>query len=286
MSLLFAICGKKDNPVTKEVPLNAEAQTAVESVFSGQAREFRQNIERPFDENWIPDDDEIMTIGVPQDVTIFTQIMEALETGVAPIDTQRFDSEDILALAVKDGASLLVQRFLVGQSLTKSRLALLFRNGTFTHLTETAFHLDKELLCIIEEGLIKFRSLQRLGRLIKTSKIFRAATDSEVSAFVESNANLFDVSDIPAFVKNTNRNARKYIKSITTQGLLGQSTAQSLRKEARKTNLDIQVRKNKIVMPEGSKDINDLMQFLNDGRFPGPISGQPYITNSRRLVKA
>ena len=254
MSLLFAICGPKDDLMAKEVPLNEEAQDAVESVFVSQAQDFRQMTERPFDENWIPDDDEIMTVSIPQDVTIFEQIIDGLETGFQTIDTKHFDSEEIQALAVKDDSSLLIQTFRMGQTLTKNRLALLFRNGTFTHLKETAFHLDKELLCIIEDGQIKFRSLYKLGRLIKTSKIFKEATNSEVSAFVQNNSRLFHVSDIDTFVKNTNRSARKHIKSIISQDLLGQCTVQSLRTAAQKTDLDIQInKKGKIVMPEGSK---------------------------------
>ena len=282
MSLLFAICGEKNNLSAKEVPLNEIAQEAVKSTFVDQAHDFRQSIERPFDQNWIPDDDEIMTVSVPQDVTIFKQILETIETSFESIDTNEFESESIRALAIKNEESVLVQVFRVGQSLTKNKITLLFRRGAFTHLKETAFHLDKELVCIIEDGLIKFRSLHKLGRIINTSRIFRAATDSEVQAFVQNSLNLFLVSDIDTFVKNTNRNARKYIKSIITQGILGQCTVRSLREEARKTRLDIRVKDHKIVMPEGSSEITELMQFLNEGRYPGPISGQPYITNSRR----
>ena len=285
MSLLFAICGKKDNLLAKEIPLNEEAQAAVESIFLEQAQDFQQNNEIPYDPNWNLSDDEIMTIRIPQNVTIFKQIQETMETSFEPIDTKNFDSENIQALAIKDEERVLVQTFRTAQSLTKDKLALLFRRGTFTHLKETAFHLDKELLCIIEDGLIKFRSLKKLGRIINTTTIFRAATNSEVRSFIQNNAGLFSVSNIDDFLHNTSRNARIYIASIIEAGALGQHTVQTLLEEADKTNLKVQVnQRGKIVMPESSNEITELLRFLNDGRYPGPISKQTYITNSRRLA--
>lgn len=285
MSLLFAICGKKDNLLAKEVPLNEEAQTAVKSTFLGQAEDFREENEIPYDPNWNQDETEIMTIQVPQDTRVFKQILETNETGFEPIDTNNFDSEDIRALAVKDHESILVQRFRVAQSLTKNKLALLLHMGTFTHLRDTAFHLDHELLCIIEDGLIKFKNFHKLGRIINTSTIFRVATDSEVREFLENNSDLFHVPDINNVVKTVNRNTRKYIKSIVDNRILEQRNVRAISREANKTNLDVRVKGGKIVLPERSDEITELMRFLNEGRYLGPISGQPYITNSRRPAK-
>lgn len=287
MSLLFAICGKKDNLLAKQVPLNEEAQSAVESIFLGQARDFQQNNEIPYDPNWKLGDDEIMTMDIPQDATIFEQIQKTMETSFESIDTNNFDSEKIQALAIKDEERVLVQTFRTAQSLTKDKLALLCRRGTFMHLKETAFHLDKELLCIIEDGLIKFRSLKNLGRIINTTTIFRAATNSDVRSFIKNNSKMFSVSNIDDFLNNTNRNARIYITSIRETGALKTHTVQTLLAKADMAKMNIQTDQGgKIMMPESSNEITELMQFLNDGRLPGLIvEDNVYLTNSRRPLK-
>ena len=44
----------------------------------------------------------------------------------------------------------------------------------------------------------------------------------------------------------------------------------------------MKVNNGKIVMPSTGGGITELMRFLNDGRYVGPVSGEAYITNSRR----
>ena len=39
-----------------------------------------------------------------------------------------------------------------------------------------------------------------------------------------------------------------------------------------------------IVMPIDAKDIKTLLQFLNESRYSGPMSGQDFVTNSQRPV--
>ena len=201
MSLLLALCGEKDNILVKEVPLNEATQRDVNDVFKEQEASFREGNEVPFDQNWTSENDEILTVGIPQGVTVFKEIFETIATSFEPIDTNNFASEDIRALAIKDKKRILVQAFRAGQSLSHKRFSLLYRDGTFTRLKESAFHLDNKLVCIIENGLIKFRSLHNLGCIIDTSTIFNEATDAEVNAFVKNNAKLFSISDHAAFIE-------------------------------------------------------------------------------------
>ncbi len=80
----------------------------------------------------------------------------------------------------------------------------------------------------------------------------------------------------------TSRNARKYMASLLRSGVLRNHTAQTLRKASTGTQLEIEVRDDKVVMPTGSGEITELMRFVNDRRYVGPVSGDAFITNSRR----
>lgn len=284
MALLLAVCGDKAAASVKEVPLNRVAQEAVGEAFQKQEVDFRKGVEASFDENWMRDTDEIATAAVPAGVGLFDDIL----TG-SQVDLERMsdgDFEDVRGLAMKPNTGherVLVQVYAPGQSLTRPWLvSLLYEDGTYTRLESPGFRLDEKLVCIVEDGLIKFRSLHKLGRVIDTSAIFGAATDGDVRQFADDYSSMFDIPDQSAFVEGTSRNARKYITSVARSGVLRRHTVQSLRDAASGTKLEIRVKNGKIVMPSTGGGITELMRFLNDGRYVGPVSGEAYITNSRR----
>lgn len=284
MALLLAICGDKVAASVKEVPLNAVAQQAVGDAFRKQEAEFRDGVETPFDENWMRDNDEILTAALPTGIAVFDEILTGSQVDLERINEEDF--EDVRALAMKPDAGherVLVQVFALGQSLTRPFwVSLLYEGGTYTRLESPGFRLDDKLVCIVEDGLIKFRSLHKLGRVIDTSVIFGAATDREVRQFSTDYSLMFDFGDVSAFVDATSRNARKYITSVARSGVLKKHTVQSLQGAATGTKLVMKVQNGKIVVPSTGGGITELMRFLNDGRYVGPVSGEAYITNSRR----
>ena len=287
MALLLALCGEKHELSVKEVPLSASAHEAVTAAFASQEVTFRDGEERPFDQNWLNEGDEIATTSIPASVEVFDQIKLSTDTTLGPVD--RGDVEEIRGLAIvpEDGGMerILVQLFAATQSLSRPWLvSLFFDQGTYTRLEAPGFRLGDKLVCIVEDGAIKFRSLHNLGHVIDTSAIFSAATDREVTVFADRYSNLFEVSDVNGFVYGANRNARKYMASLASSGVLQNHTVVTLEEASRRTGLRIEVRNGKIVMPSRGGEITELMRFLNDGRYVGPISGKAFITNSRRLA--
>lgn len=283
--LLLALCGEKHDLEIREVPLSGPVQQDVVSAFLRQEEVFRGAEEKPFDENWLNDGDEIETTPIPKDVSVFDRILNLADIELEPIDTNNL--EKVRGLAIKVGGQgkerILVQLFAKSQSLSREGLVALFvENGIYTRLKSSTFCLADKLVCIVEDGLIKFPSLHNLSRVIDTSAIFSVATDKDVKSFAEIHTNLFEISDVSQFVSCASQNARKYMMSIAKSGVLQHHTAQILKDKATKTHLSVELRNGKIIMPNKRKDITELMRFLNDGRYIGPISGDTLITNSKR----
>ena len=296
---LLALCGEKQDLSVKDVNLSAAAHGAVAEAFLSQEATFREGEEKPFDQDWLIEGDEIAVAPVPESETVFHQINPSAaprsgdgqprpttDTERAPVDPGDLDHIRGLAMVPKRGGErILVQSFAATQSLTRPWLvSLLYERGTYTRLESPAFRLNDKLVCIVEGSLIKFRSLHYLGRVIDTSAMFRAATDREVELFAEKYSNLFDVDDTAGFVDRANRNTRKYMASLATNQVLRNHTAETLQQASRGTQLELEVRNGKIVMPSGRSEVTELFRFLNDGRYIGPISGRAFITNSRRPV--
>lgn len=278
---LLALCGEKHELSVERVPLSEAAHQAVLEVFANQETTFRDGEETPFDQNWLNEGNDISTAPIPESVDVFDRIRQSTDTSLPPVG----DIENIRGLAMKPegGQRILVQVFAAAQLLGRRwYVSLLYEGGTYTQLESSGFRLGDKLVCIAEDGLIKFRSLHTLGRVIDTSGIFTDATDEEVTAFANTYSNLFDIADVGDFVGSSSRNARKYMVSLASSGALQGHTAATLQEASQGTRLTITVRDGRIMMPTKSGEVTELMRFLNDGRYVGPISGEAFITNSRR----
>lgn len=283
---LFAACRTHDGQlIAKRVRLDANVQQAVEAVFAEQEAAFRQGVtdEVPFDGSWTPNEDEFLTIDVPAEAQIFADTINANAMAVDDIDTAAFAAEGIKALftgmPVNGATKVLVQRF-TSQQVLERRFALLQQGNAFRRLSEPAFTLDNSLACIIEDGTVKFKSQHKLRSIINMLEIYREATEQEVQTFA-AHASL-EVADAVGFVNVTNQVSRKLIHAIVNNGTLDNYTPVQIQAAAQQTDLAINVQNGRIVMPTTHVDIKALLQFLNESRYSGPLSGQAFVTNSQR----
>lgn len=282
---LFAACRVNGNLVAKRVRLDNTVQQAVETIFNDQEAVFRDGVtsEVAFDGTWNPDDDEFLTIDIPAEASIFADTINANAVAVPDINTAAFGNEGIKAIftgsTVNGATKVLVQRF-TSQQMLERKFALLQHGNAFRRLSDPAFSLDTSLTCIVEGDKIKFKSQHKLRSIINMLDIYRAATDQEVQAFA-GHASL-DVADVAAFVANTNQTTRKLIHAVAKNGTLDTYTPAAIQAAAQGTGLNIDVQNGKIVMPEEHAEIKAVLQFLNESRYSGPLSGQPFVTNSQR----
>jgi hypothetical protein len=284
---LFVACRANGELVAKRVRLDATVQQAVETMFNNQEAAFREGVteEVVFNGSWSPDEDEFLTLDVPAEAAIFESTILGNATAVPDLDAAHFAEEGIKALftgIVRNGAAkVLVQRFTSQQLLTR-RFSLLQQGNAFRRLTDAAFTLDNSLTCIIENGKIKFKSMQKLRSIIDMVELYRAATDEEVQTFA-GHINL-SVWDVPAFVAITNQTSRKLIHAVAESGTLDHYTPAEIQTAAQSTGLTVTIQNGKVEMPREHGGIKALLQFLNESRYSGPLTHHPYVTNSQRPV--
>jgi hypothetical protein len=114
---LFAACRIDGELIAKRVRLDNTVQQAVEAVFNNQEAEFRRGVtsEVDFDGSWKPDEDEVLSIDVPQEGALFADTIDANPLSIREIDTAHFDTEGIKALftgvRVNRATKVLVQGF-------------------------------------------------------------------------------------------------------------------------------------------------------------------------------
>ena len=288
MANLLAICGQKTHPHLKLVPMDAPLQGDITQIFREQEQAFRTGcIERDFNQNWTPDENEISTVDIPTETLLFDRIHEAHVTNMSGINRVDIEQDQIKALAMEiseEGSSrILVQRFTKSQILDRG-FTLFMEGSSFNRINKTAFRIDQKLVCIVENGLIKFKSYRSLGGFIETSTIVREATREEVSEFLGND--LIEVTHPEEFHSALNSIGRSKIHSILDRGLLEHKDASALANEAIAAGVHIRLRENRIVMPSRSAEINELLHFLNEGRYRSPVSNRPMMANSYRPAES
>lgn len=285
---LFVACGKDDSLIAKRVRLDKDAQQSVGDLFAEQESNFRKEVDEeiPFDGNWTPDKNQVLTIDVPDEAQVFQDAVTVNLPSIGSMNRANFANENIKALftgvPMDSGYKILVQWFTTRQLLDR-RFTLLSNGDTFNRVTNPAFTLDTSLTCIIEGGKIKFKSFHKLRSIIDLSAIYREATDEEVREFAVHAS--IGVDDPDAFVNTVDEQIRKLIHMVAKEKILDEHSAEDIQSAAAETKLTIEIRDDKIIMPTGRREIKDLLRFLNEGRYVGPISGLTYETNSRKVVQ-
>lgn len=284
---LFAACRVGNDLIAKRVRLDLNVQQAVVAVFSDQEAVFRNGItdEVDFDGSWKPDENEVLVMDIPQDARVFVDTINANAVAIPELDTATFDQENIKALftgVVHNGATkVLIQQFSARQLLSR-RFSLLQQGNAFRRMTDQAFALDNSLTCVAEDGKLKFKHFQKMRSIVNLLDVYREATDQEVQSF-SSHAS-FEVADHAAFLASADQVSRKLMHAINRSGTLDNYTVPEIETAANAVGVGVTVNAGRIVMPTERAEVKKLLRFLDDGLYEAPLSGQRYITNSKRLA--
>ena len=284
---LFAACRVDGEFQMKRVQLQGSVQDQIEEIFGQQAQGFFNGIddEIPFDGGWKPDRNQLLTIEITDEAALLKDTLAQSIFAVDPIDTENVAGEGIRAIFTGGTGGgndvVLAQNFHVGQVLGRgNKISLIFEGNAFRRLDTSAFSLDSSLTFVVDGDLIKFKSFQKLRSILNVSHLYREATDPEVIAF--SGHPSFDVDDTEALLDSADEVVRKLISSITGSNVLNILSPSQLQQMAKTTNLNLQLQNGKMVLPTDRRSLKDVLQFLNDDRWLGLLSGTPYVTNSKR----
>ena len=284
---LFAVCRIKGELCCRRVPLDGTIQDEVEEIFSSQADVFFAGVddEVPFDGRWKPDENELLTVELTPEAEILRRTLHGNATAIEPLDIANFVNSGVKALFTGDGngnvGRVLGQRFTAGQVLDR-RFALFLQGNTFRRLTDSAFTLANSLAFVIEGGSIKFRSFANLRAIFNVMEIYRDATDHELREF--GNHPNLRVAEMEHFVSTADQMTRKLVNAVMASGVLDEYKPSEIQNVAASTQLDLELQDGCIVLPSQRRALKSFLQFLDESRYNGPLSGRTYVTNSRKPV--
>jgi hypothetical protein len=288
MTNLLALCKPTDGVLTiKRVQITQPVQDIVGGLFHQQAIEFLEGIEEeiPFGGDYKPDADEILVLDAPNEIGLM-QASVSNPIGLETISAGNFINENIRGLFVGAGdgvgARILIQAFTAQQLLTRNRLMLIHAldGNTFRQVTEPSFTLDSKLVAIAEGGRLKFKSFHLVKRIFALDEVYRVATDQQIDAFC-GHASL-QVPDLNAFKTSADQIIRKLVHAVSTSNVLDQCPVADIQTKAAALEVPLEIQNGRIDMPMERQQIKQLLRFLDDSIYEGPISARRLVTNSKR----
>lgn len=283
---LYAACRPNGPLEVRHVQVTAQVAGQLDPIFQAQGAAFMSgvNAEIDFNGDWKPDDDEILVVrGLPE-AQILINAVNQNAIALPVLDVANFDAEGVRALFTTDGAGpnlrILAQNFGPNQILS-NRMSFLYDNNTFRRLTEPAFTLGTQLVATIDaQGDVRFKSYPMLRRILDVKPVFRAATDRELTTFCASPC--LAIADRAGFIGDADEVIRKQVLAITKSQVLVDHTVDDLEAYANAIGFDLVVNGGRIQMPDERKARKNLLSFLLNRVYLGPINQQLFITNSTR----
>lgn len=285
---LYALCENEDSYQVKGIPLDADTQDAVSRIFNNQREIFLNNKrEISFSGDWKPDDDEILSITIPNDAQAIIDTYDIRNHLLLPtLDLNEFDTTPIKALfgSSDDGHTILVQKFSQAQYLAR-KFSLFLDNQTYRKLVSPTISLDSKLLCVISNGYVKFNNFSNMRCVFDMKDYYREATNEDIEMF--ANLPSITVDDVENLKDIANQNIRKRIHNLLKSNVLSDFSATDIQNKALEHGFGnlITIQNNKISLPNDAKEIIKILCFLDEKLYRGVFSELVIMANSTKTAE-
>ena len=181
---------------------------------------------------------------------------------------------------------MLFQNFTGGQVIKPGGI-IFRRNNTYKSIEGSALRLDNKLMAVYfpKSKTLSFRNARSVNKFLPLSGASYEASNKDIRDIV--NHDLFECKNAEEIVTSATQFARTEFAILRASEILerltakfGSHTAVSVRDRAAEHGIQIQVQEDKIVFPTESADATELLQFLNQQIFRGPLTNELLQTNS------
>lgn len=163
-------------------------------------------------------------------------------------------------------------------------LSIILDGDVFRQIEEPGLQLSDQVHVVLKNGVALFDQDRIARRLIDVSQYYREATDDDVDAFVASTAFVFESED--GFRQQADEWVRKRIALISDTGVLERCTPRQIREKAATYGIDVRIeranRREQVVLPAQKRAMKELLKFLGEDIFSGPLTDIQYVSNSKR----
>lgn len=191
-------------------------------------------------------------------------------------------------MSTRNPTRVLFQGFERRRLLAKDRWTFLQDPTVFSRVDRPGFTVGDSIHAIYDDRALLFRSFTVTSRFISLIDIFNEASDDKVQEVLQHR--LLHVDDVPAVLQNADTVMRKQFAAVAELGVLDKVEPARFKETAREFDIEIALhgargKAKTIVFPNTKKEQKELLTFLTEGYFKGPLTGTAYQSNSHRPKK-
>ncbi|MBO2588863.1 Kiwa anti-phage protein KwaB-like domain-containing protein [Shewanella algae] len=279
------------NTQVKRIRVQGPLQNELVSLFSQQLISFDHDVdtEVPFNGDWKPDANEVLVLTDVDEAQVMVDAISANASSFHALQLSNFASEPIKAVFTgfveNNETTVLVQKFSSRQALSLSQIPIIkMQTGnTFVKATEDIFTLDNKLVAVIVGNSTKFKSFHNARMVFNLANFYQEATDTDLNAICQHSS--LEVADTDNFVAEADSQVRKMVHTISSTALLDNYSVAEIQTAAQGfPNVPITVNQGKLVLPSDKRELKEVLHFLLEDIYKGPLSGSNYLTNSKREI--
>ncbi len=287
---LFGIISESEGEFIRRIVVDYPTQQRINQHFSGiiESSGILSKVKVLFDGRYKPESSEILVI---EDYNIKSEIKDAIKSPIAEdtLDNVTLDVPNLKAVFIGNTieAELVIVMQLIqkSQHLTSEGFKLFQRGGTFESIGESGFTLTNRIDAAYVGSSLIFSSYYLARQIFDLGEYYRSATDHDIDEFI--NDAKIEVEDGESFAENTDSWVRRKIALIKDSKVMEINTVSSICEIAGEYNVSIPIKQvdgiKKIVMPKDKKELKEVLKFLDEDIYKGPLTNKTYETNSKLL---
>ena len=289
---LAAIIGKGTQKELRYILLSQDLLGSIKKEWESQYNSFFKEVveEVNFDPGYKPGKHQLFCLHEYELPDWLAEEDSASIKDFDPIGNNETDMKLIKGIATfvesdTDEEFILFQRFMPAQVIRTS-LSAIWDQDTFKKMDGPGFMLANYLSAVYyrSERKLLFHSFYNVNIFLPLFEYFRPASEEEIREVL--NHERIAAENPAALATNANQWFRKQFAILKRSGILDKFTPLDIRWCSKECDISIQLSENneRIVFPSDKPAAKKLLQFLNEGIFRGPITGDLYETNSKKKV--
>lgn len=271
----------------RRIPLHQKLQDALAESWQEQYEAFFDDIQEiDFNAGYQPEEHERFCL---TDFDLPDCMAEETSETVAGLDEIGKDEEaldavrGIVAFARDDqGEEVVLFQNFSRSHVIRPRSFLLLRNNTYESSQEPGLRLDQKLSAVYlpVEGKLLFQSFRIVNTFLPLADFYEEASEEEIQKVLAHER--FAPVNAVVTAADANQWFRKRFAMLRDSGVLDKYSAAQIKKRSNGYDVEIEIKRGKIIFPVEKPAAKKLLQFLNEEIFRGAITETLYETNSKR----
>lgn len=222
-------------------------------------------------------DDELLFVSMDLPAAVAEAKTNAM--GIVSVD---ITNDQIKALFWYEDDCWYFQNF-DSRRLLKRKKILFLSKGTFDELKDDAFVVEEMVNAIYKDGKYLFQSYINANKIFSLSSVYHEATKPELISFAANNKVSIDEYWL---LTKANSVIKRNISLLLDSKVLDNADTSKVKADALVYDIDITLNEaGKIVFSKNLKKCKEVLTFLNEQFYTGPITGKQFQTNNKREVK-